>query len=221
MKLVQRHIERRRDEWKHNAFFELLAAQDDMGFLIEFSRRMSFWPLALQDVLRVVAAEVREPALRAIALHHAAEDRNLEARFLRDMAKIGVIVPSAGELFQVDHAPARRASYGILAEAIMARTDSAKIALLIALEAAGDLFFTHTAGFVRRLGFGELEYFSGPYAEPSTFEQAVREILMRHPLDAGELREALAVVDSCFDAIDVMFREILASMPAWEVRLAA
>ena len=222
MKFLLRRIDRRRDDWKQNPFFELLAAKDDMGFLAEFSRRLSLWALASQDVRRAVAGSVRETALRGIAIHQAAEDRNLEARFLRDMASIGVIVPGAGELFHDDHAPARCAAYAILAEVNMARTEPGKIAVLLALEAATDVFFVHTAGFVRRMGFSGLEYYSEDHLKQrSTFEVATREIFHRRQLDAGELREVLLVVDSCFEVMDVLFRDILDAMSKWKVRHAA
>jgi hypothetical protein len=225
MERVQIYIAERQNDWKQNAFFAILASEDDMGFLVDVGRRLTFWTLGFQDVLKVLAGTVRDPQLRVIARHHAAENRDHDLWFLHDLTRMGVGIPSAGDLFHLDHAPARRAAYAILTEAIMARSEPARIALLFALEATGHVFFEATAAFVERMGFEGLKYFSGTPLQVSQqhaiFERKADELLRRWPLDGEAVCEALAVVDSCFDVVDTLFAKILCALPAKEVRLAA
>ncbi|HEY8072661.1 MAG TPA: hypothetical protein VIF62_01085, partial [Labilithrix sp.] len=187
MKIIERHIASRQDVWRRNAFFQILRAEDDVAFLREFARRLTFWPLAFQDVLRILSETVHETALNLIARHHAAEDRDHDLWFLHDLQALGARVPNVDALFRTDHDPARRAAYTIVAEALGAKTGASKVVVLLALESTGHVFFTETAAFVRRRGCEGLKYFSEHHLavekSHAVFEERAMDMLRKIRLD--------------------------------------
>jgi hypothetical protein len=216
MRLIEQHIARRQETWRTNTFFALLERQTDTAMLSDFARRLTFWPLVFQDVLRALAECVRETGLAAIARHHAAEDRDHDLWFLHDLAALGVRIPDANELFRADHEPARRAAYAIMAEAAKARSAAERIIVLLALESTGHVFFTATARCVERCGSRGLKYFSEDHLRVeqghALFEERANALLRGIALADTERAQAMAVVDACFDAIETMFARILAAM---------
>jgi hypothetical protein len=218
MKLIEQHIAMRESAWRRNRFFRILADQPDTAFLRDFARRLTFWPLAFQDVLRVLSETVRETSLNVIARHHAAEDRDHDLWFLHDLRALGARLPDANELFRADHEPARRAAYAIVAQTLAARTGAERIVVLLALESTGHVFFTETSRFVRAVGCEGLAYFSEDHLAVekghALFEERAKEILRSIRFDHAERRRAIAVAHACFDAIETMFERILVSLPS-------
>ena len=224
MQKIEEHIARRQADWTRHPFFMILESETDTGFLRDFAVRLSFWPLAFQDVLRILSESVHETGLRAIARHHAAEDRDHDLWFLQDLVALGATIPDANAIFRADHEPARRAAFAIVAQAITAKTSAQRIVVLLALEATGHVFFTQTARHLRRLGVEGLAYFSeSPLAVEQAhalFEEKAKDILRGILFDEAERAAAIAVVDTCFDALETMFAHILSDI-ARAARLTA
>jgi hypothetical protein len=187
---------------------------DDCGpaALRRFAPALHFWVMAFQDLLRINEAQVSDPTLRVIASRHRGDDAGHERWYLSDLE----VLRGPRDL---DDRATRDASYALVAEVYRATTDAERIVLLLALEAAGHVFFQ---AIVDRCSIPNLRYFARSHF---AVEQA-------HDLFNGKTRETLAclelgdaapaarqLVDRVFATFEAMFTG-LASHRAVSVRVA-
>lgn len=131
--------------------FERLEASRSAASLARLARALAWWPMTFQDVLRLNLARIEDPALRRYAEHHRAEDGGHDRWFLGDLRALGVNAPGLGELFGGAFQPIRDASFALVAEVCREQSDAERVALLLALEPTGHVFFDRVAAAAERL----------------------------------------------------------------------
>jgi hypothetical protein len=168
--------------------------------------------LAFQDVIRLNEPRVEHAFLRRIARHHRREDTGHDRWFLRDLERLGIGPVTTEWMFGSAHQETRDASYALVAEVFRAEHDSARITLILALEAAGHMFFERIAPYTAARGLHDLEYFAGRHLavekDHQHMEDRMRAELERMELGQAERRECVGVVNRVFQAFDAMFDAI-------------
>jgi hypothetical protein len=160
MQRIRDLIEEKEREFSHHGFFGLFAGEEALPGLLPFADAFGFWPMVFQDVLRLNAQRVRDPDLKLVARHHLVEDAGHEQWYLHDLAHLGVPMPGLASIFGRNRV-VRDASYALIAEVFHLKHDESRIALLLALEATGHVFFERMAEYLQRTGVTEeLRYFS-------------------------------------------------------------
>jgi DMATS type aromatic prenyltransferase len=133
------------------------------GTIQEFSlvaRRLAFFVMTFQDVLRLARKTCSDPNLHVLVCAHEAEDRGHDAWFLHDLQQFG-IEDRLDWIFLKEYAVVRDLSYSLIAEVLRATDDRTRLAVVMALEAAGREFFRRAVEFLERLGKTEgLLYFA-------------------------------------------------------------
>ena len=209
MNTVRRYISEKQAEIGHHPFFARLEGQAAFESTMDFVAGMTFWVFVFQDVLRLNEARMVDPVLGRIARHHRSEDRGHDAWFLEDLAELDPSPRDYRWLFGQHHAQTRDAAYALVSEVFRASDDHVRILLLLTLESAGHVFFERSAEFVSLHGADKsLRYFSSRHLEVEK-DHSMFEAEMMKPLDV-ELSptvqaEALAMVDRCYAAFDLLF----------------
>jgi hypothetical protein len=160
MQRIRDLIEEKKQEFSHHGFFGFFAGDEPLPGLLPFADALGFWPMVFQDVLRLNAQRVRDPDLKLVARHHLVEDAGHEQWYLHDLARLGVPMPGLASIFGRNRV-VRDASYALIAEVFRLKHDESRLALLLALEATGHVFFERMAEYLKRTGVAEgLRYFS-------------------------------------------------------------
>jgi hypothetical protein len=158
---------------------------------------LTFWIMIFQDVLRMNRARVEDPSLAEIAQHHLEEDAGHDTYFWQDVRQLSA-VRDPEWYFGPEHAATREVSLDILGEVFRARSDGARLALILALEGAGAEFFSRVVAYFERAGVSDgLWYFAAAHRRieqsHSVFDEAA-EPLDRLALSGSDLEESLGVV---------------------------
>lgn len=136
-----------------------------------------------------------------------ADDSGHQRWYLDDLAALG-LMPSVAWLFGPEHATTRLHSHRLMAGVLAARHDTSRIALVLALEAAGDCIFKRMPRYVASAGVTGLRYFSSHHFDVEQSHALHDDALTAWLRSAAVPGEAVAdgrrVVDAIFDAIDAM-----------------
>lgn len=210
MQSVQAYIADQQRTLTLHPFFVRLRRNAPLREILPFVSHLSFWAMSFQDVLRLNEARVRDPALRRIARHHRAEDSGHDKWFLNDLLKIEGRNPDIRTLFSASHAAVRDASYALVGEALGAASDAERIALLLALESTGHVFFGAVAGWLERVGVTQcLQYFSRHHIDVEksheVFEHQMCAFLDSIELSAESRAACHALVDRVYVAFGAIF----------------
>ena len=155
--------------------------------------------------------------LKKVARHHRLEDAGHEKWFLHDkklMAKItnndSANKDSVSWLYSNDCQLTRDAAYAIMSEIYKAEDERVNIALLLTLESSGHVFFEKVVNQVKKTGLdSNLKYFSSSHLEVelahALFEEEMEKQLFAIKLPIAVRREALKMVDRCYEAFNHMF----------------
>jgi hypothetical protein len=113
-------------------------------------------------------------------------------------------------LYSREHAPTREASYVLLSEVFRGRNDYERIALLLTVESAAQVFFERIANFSERRGYSNrLQYFSNHHlnAEESheSFEQDGEAYFNEIRLTQDEEKGIFEMIDRAYEAFTAMF----------------
>jgi hypothetical protein len=166
MQAIQTLIETKQHELAAHPFFGQFHDEAPFDQVMGFAPKLAFWVMAFQDVLRLNESLVTEAFFRKIAMHHRVEDSGHDAWFLHDMRQLGVPQLDVALLFDAQQTAVRDATYSLVAEVLQAKDDSVRIALLLALEGAGHVFFRRVSGFVGVHGNShKLKYFSSHHLD--------------------------------------------------------
>src|SRR4051812_29198176 len=152
MRELHEYMEAKKQELEKHPFFTQFDADAPFGSVMQFAPKLTFWAMAFQDVLRLNESLVSDPALKRIASHHRDEDAHHDEWFLHDIKKLGAPSQDVGSLFGRSCAATRDASYALISEVMSARDDRVRLALVLALEAAGHVFFSRVTRFVDQKG---------------------------------------------------------------------
>lgn len=207
---IQPHLSEKQRELERHPFFAQLSRGEAFHHNVAFVSNLSFWAMAFQDVLRLTAEKVEDPHLQRVARRHRAEDAGHDEWFLSDLMNLEGRLPDLRVLFGPAHRATRDATYALVSEVFRARGDVERIVLVLALEAAGHVFFEAVAGSLERTGEAAgLRYFSRPHLtveyEHALFDESLESLLSGIELSEDGLESARALVDRVFDAFSTMF----------------
>lgn len=185
---------------------------------------LAFWVYAFSDVLRLNQQRAQSPAIAAALLAQMKADANHDRWYLNDQIVLNGREPGCDDFGHARVLGVREASYRIVNEALQAGEDVERIALVEALEAAGEVFFGCTGTLLaahpqeRRLKYftgihtvleqGHADemtvLMSGRYtaARDVTLANAMRERVFGHFAAMFETLDALAYDESGAAAAD-------------------
>ena len=217
MKTIELYIESKQQEFVEHPFFDLLEKMNSLEEISAFVPELTFWAMTFQDILRINEERVKEPYLKKIARHHRLEDAGHEKWFLHDKNLIAQMTNSDASskdsvrwLYSNDCQLTRDAAYAIMSEIYKAEDERVNIALLLTLESSGHVFFEKIVNQVKKTGHdSDLKYFSSSHLEVelahALFEEEMEKKLFALKLPTSVRREALRMVDRCYDAFNHMF----------------
>lgn len=212
MKTIQAYIDSKQNEFMNHPFFNVLEELNSLEEISYFVPELTFWAMTFQDILRINEERVTDPILKKIARHHRLEDAGHEKWFLSDkkyMCKNNN-KDDVAWLYNKDSQLIRDAAYAIMAETFNVDDEILNIALLLTLESSGHVFFDKVVKQVKKTGEDKnLQYFSSSHLEVelahALFEEEMERSLFERRLPISTRREALKMVDRCYDAFNKMF----------------
>jgi len=135
---------------KHR-LFDLIEMSNSVESLARLARSAAWWPMAFQDVLRLNVDRVRGTWIERFAEYHQVEDSGHDRWYLEDLRVFGVEAPALDELFGDKFRAVRDACYAIIGEVLRPQTGPQRVALLLALEPTGHVFFEQISAAVDRI----------------------------------------------------------------------
>ncbi|RMX21030.1 hypothetical protein EAS68_04810 [Legionella jordanis] len=217
MKTIQSYIDSKQQEFMNHPFFNILNQLNSLEEISYFVPELTFWAMTFQDILRINEERVKDPYLKKVARHHRLEDAGHEKWFLHDKKYMGkfsdnssCIKEDVAWLYSKESQLTRDAAYAIVSEIYKADDEILNIVLLLTLESSGHVFFEKVAKQVRKTGEDKnLQYFSSSHLEVemahAIFETEMERRLSEWPVPVNVRREALKLVDRCYDAFNKMF----------------
>lgn len=221
MKTVEAYIDSKQQEFMSHPFFEVLTDMHTLKEISYFVPELTFWAMTFQDILRINEERVQDPYLKKIARHHRLEDSGHEQWFLQDkqyMAGFSKDEPvnqdSVSWLYSKEMQLTRDCAYAILSEVYKTGDEILNVILLLTLESTGHVFFEKVANQVKKTGEDKnLKYFSSTHLEVelahAIFEEEMEKSLFSRKLPMNTKREALQLIDRCYDAFNKMFDGLL------------
>jgi hypothetical protein len=215
MKTIQAYIDTKQEEFKNHPFFNILEELNSLEEISYFVPELTFWAMTFQDILRINEERVKDPFLKKVARHHRLEDAGHEKWFLSDKKYMCEKSQSLDRddvvwLYSKDSQLIRDAAYAIMSETFKIEDETLNIALLLTLESSGHIFFDKVVKQVKKTGEDKnLQYFSSSHLEVelahAMFEEEMERNLFERRLPLSTRREALKMVDRCYDAFNKMF----------------
>ncbi|WP_419420914.1 hypothetical protein ACNVED_14750 (plasmid) [Legionella sp. D16C41] len=221
MKTIQAYIDSKQQEFMNHPFFEVLEQLDTIEEISYFVPELTFWAMTFQDILRLNEERVTDPYLKKVARHHRLEDAGHEKWFIHDKKYLGEISENkacnnddVSWLYSKETQLTRDAAYAIMSEIYKANDEIINIALLLTLESSGHVFFEKVVKQVQKTGEDKnLKYFSSSHLEVemahALFEEEMEKQLFSRAVPVEVRREALKMVDRCYDAFSKMFDGLL------------
>lgn len=217
MKTIQSYIDSKQQEFMNHPFFDVLAQLDNLEEISYFVPELTFWAMTFQDILRLNEERVTDTYLKKVARHHRLEDAGHEKWFLHDKKYLGRVSHNdscnkddVAWLYSKESQLTRDAAYAIMSEIYKADDEIINIALLLTLESSGHVFFEKVVKQVKKTGADKnLKYFSSSHLEVemahAIFESEMERKLFEWPVPVNVRREALKMIDRCYDAFNKMF----------------
>jgi hypothetical protein len=214
MQTIQAFIEGKQHEFAAHPFFGQFHSEAPFDHVMGFAPKLAFWVMAFQDVLRLNESLVTDAFFRKIATHHRAEDSGHDVWFLHDMRQFGVPQQDVAQLFDAQQTAVRDATYALVAEVLQAKYDGVRIALLLALEGAGHVFFRRVSSYVEAQGHThKLKYFSSHHLEVEQdhelFQDGSESDMEAVRLSGIAKQHAMTAVGRVFDAFTAMFTGLM------------
>ncbi|QDP73001.1 hypothetical protein FOG18_10715 [Legionella israelensis] len=217
MKTIQAYIDSKQSEFMNHPFFKVLEQLNSLEEISYFVPELTFWAMTFQDILRLNEERVKDPYLKKIARHHRLEDAGHEKWFLHDKKYMSSFCEdescdkdNVAWLYGKDSQLTRDAAYAIMSEIYKAEDELINIALLLTLESSGHVFFEKVVKQVKKTGEDKnLKYFSSSHLEVemahAIFEEEMERKLFERPVSVQVRREALKMIDRCYEAFNQMF----------------
>jgi hypothetical protein len=220
MKTIQSYIAEKQTQFALHPFFTHLEKCASIHDFLEVSADLAFWVMVFQDILRLNEERVKDPYLHKLAKHHRIEDRGHELWFLEDIENLrNKNKRDITGLFDKNNTSTRDAAYAILAEVFNLHDERLRVILLFTLESTGHIFFGKAADFVEKTGYTQrLKYFSNNHLEVekahAMFEESMEKEFFSIVLSVEKRAEALALVDSVYNAFSSMFDGLMKQINA-------
>jgi len=115
------------------------------------ARALVWWPMVFQDVLRLNLDRLRGSRFERFAEFHQHEDAGHDRWYLEDLGTLGLEQPGLEELFGRSFQPVRETCYALVAEVLRDQSGAQRVALLLALEPTGHVFFERISAAVERV----------------------------------------------------------------------
>jgi hypothetical protein len=210
MKRLKSVVASHRNELSNHVLFELLATSRSTVPLAKMARALAWWPMVFQDVLRLNVERVRGTELERFAEYHRVEDSGHDRWFLDDLRAFDVEEPSLDALFGETFLPVRDACYALMGEVYREQTPAQRVALLLALEPTGHLFFEQVSDAVDRLCPDlPLRYFArshlGVEKDHDLFAESTNASLDRIELSDAERAESEAAIQRIYSTFTAIF----------------
>jgi len=201
----------------NHPFYEVLSHLDSLEEISYFVPELTFWAMTFQDILRLNEERVSDPYLKKVARHHRLEDAGHEKWFLHDKKYMGSLgtdqscsKDDVAWLYSKESQLTRDAAYAIMSEIYKTDNEILNIALLLTLESTGHVFFEKVVKQVKKAGEDEnLKYFSSNHLDVelahALFEGEMERKLFERQVPANVRRDALKMIDRCYDAFNKMF----------------
>lgn len=217
MSRVRDRLEQHSEKLRMHPFLARLSTgQCDLIALRTLARKLTFFVLAFQDILRLTARVVTHPELKLLAQSHQREDKGHDLWFLSDLAKLNV-VPLVSDVFSEDHRVPRDVVYELVGLLFGQVDDYSRIAVVMVLEATASEFFPRIATCVQRLGYSDSLFFFGSHhadveAAHTSAQPAQRDQLWEMTLSKDAMTNVLATVDTAFGSMFRLASELDRSM---------
>ena len=215
MKSIQQYLLTKQAEFSQHAFFERLGRRAPLREVLPFAKAMTFWIMSFQDILRLNAARVSDGMLKTIAEGHKREDAGHDLWFLSDLLHLEGELPDVSFLFSTSHAGMRDASYALVSEVFQARSDVERIALVLALESTGHIFFERISSYLEGSEFPLYEkfrYFARKHLnvelDHEVFEEEKEQYLENLQMTEAEEHSCRELVDRAYVAFTAMFDHV-------------
>lgn len=221
MKTIQTYIDSKQQEFMSHPFFAVLEKLDSLEEISYFVPELTFWAMTFQDILRINEERVKDPYLKKVARHHRLEDAGHDKWFLHDKKYMGNVShetycnkDDVAWLYSKETQLTRDAAYSIMSEIYKTDDELLNIALLLTLESSGHVFFEKVVKQVKKTGEDKnLKYFSSSHLEVelahALFEEEMEKNLFAIQVPINVRREALKMIDRCYDAFNKMFDGLL------------
>jgi hypothetical protein len=151
MRTLKKVIASRQAELRNHRLFRLIESSRSAEPLATMARALAWWPMVFQDVLRLNMDRIQGSEFERFAQFHRDEDSGHDRWFLEDLRAFSVQEPGLDELFDGDFQPIRDACYALVAEIYRNQSGAQRVALLLALEPTGHVFFEQISAAVDRL----------------------------------------------------------------------
>jgi hypothetical protein len=211
MKVVLDYIARRQEAFANHPFFEELKQDRPVEHVLAFAPRMAFWVMTFQDVLRLNAHFIKDPALKRLATQHRSEEVGHDRWFFEDIQELTGKQLSVSSVFGRAHTATRDATYALISEVYRPVDDRLRIVLVLTMEATSHVFFGRTSILVSTKGCTQrLRYFSDFHVQVEqqheVFEEAMEQRLRSMELPEELVAQAFALVDRAYAAFDLMLQ---------------
>lgn len=217
MKTIQAYIDSKQSEFMNHPFFSILEELNSIEEISYFVPELTFWAMTFQDILRINEERVTDPYLKKVARHHRLEDAGHDKWFLSDKKYLSEVCDNkacdrddVAWLYSKDSQLVRDAAYSIMSEIYKIDDENLNIVLLLTLESSGHVFFEKVVKQVKKTGEDKnLKYFSSSHLEVemahALFEEEMERKIYSRRLPISTRREALRMIDRCYDAFSKMF----------------
>lgn len=217
MHVVQERIEHHTNALRQHSFLQrLLDGEHSLDSVQGLARRLTFFVLVFQDMLRIAAKRMTHPLLAAMARAHQQEDKGHDVWFMSDLKGLRA-EPGLTELFSDQHEVSRDVAYELLSLLLRSRDDRARMAVLMVMETASSEFFPRIVRCLEKLGQADNLIFFGRHhmqveEAHSGNEPAQRDQVWRLQLEPEVMPEVLAAVDDAFGAMNRLAGALASSM---------
>jgi len=151
MRQLKKLIASHQGDLRKHPIFQLMETSQSAGPIAEMARALAWWPMVFQDVLRLNVERIRGSGFERFAEYHRDEDSGHDRWYLDDLRAFSVEPPSLDELFCGEFQPMRDACYALLSEVHRDQSGAQRVALLLALEPTGHVFFERISAAVERV----------------------------------------------------------------------
>lgn len=208
MRQVIDHVEALKSDFAELTYFRILGGEGTRSDIEIMAPGLTFFILNFQDVLRLNAELVTDPLLAGIAREQRKDDLGHDHWFLSDLAILG-LEPDVRWLFGRQHQRTRDTAYEITAEMLAATHDASRIAVALALEATGAVYFSRVHHFFEKLGASEgLQFFAASHWEVeqshAMFDDEHEALLAAYPLTPAQREAAQQAATNVFTAVSRM-----------------
>ena len=181
--------------------------------LAAVAKNLTFYVLAFQDIIRLAANHVYNPMLSDLLKSHYQTCKDYEQGYLDDLDTLSE-TPTVSFLFSSSQQLVRDVAYNLIAGILRTETDMQRTALVLSLEAAGEIFFQgFIAAFEQQNQHHSLKYFNRQHPalilSQSLTEQVWQNKLAAIPVSLTELELCEKTIDQVFAQMNTLANHLL------------